>query len=149
MEHQIGHHKLVSNKRQWNNYCPRRGFAPARGGIIEPPRRYSKKEKCIQYTRKNLDSESFSPQRISGIAVIQPAKDLWDCPQARKGSPGLPWCLSLSDSLRLQSRRHLSFAIDHAKWNIGFLSASVLICGRNTLRTPASQAISRLAVEWC
>ena len=25
----------------------------------------------------------------------------------------------------------LSFAIDRAKWKIGFLSASVLICGRN------------------
>ena len=43
--------------------------AKTRGGIIEPPRRYSKKEKLLMISKpdKNFDSESFSPQRISGI----------------------------------------------------------------------------------
>ena len=53
-----------------------------------------------------------------------------------------------SKSFRAYQKKLAGYA-PGAKWNIGFLSASVLICGRNTLRTPASQAVSRLAVEWC
>ena len=64
-----------------------------------------------QYTRKNLDSESFSPQRIL--------------------VPGsfLAWASFVS----LESRQA-------SLWQLialnGSLSASLLICGRNTLRTP-------------
>ena len=112
----------------------------------------------------SLGLPASSPQRISGITRKQPAKDLLDYPQAtRKGSRGLPasspqrdlWdypqagkC-ARKDSCSWVFPRlafvgvlpGLSFAIDHAEWNIGFLSASVLIYGRNMIRTPASQAM--------
>ena len=101
----------------------------------------------------SLGLPASSLQRVSGITRKQPAKGLWDYPQAaHKGSLGLPAsrkvcpkgfsclghfspCLGVICVIGVSSG--LSFAIDHAKWNIDFLSTSVLICRRNTLRMPA------------
>ena len=66
------------------------------------------------YTRQNLDSESFSPQRIFGTAA------------SRKVCPKGFWFLGVVCVVGVSPG--LPFAIDRAKWNIGFPSTFVLIC---------------------
>ena len=89
-----------------------------------------------------LNSESFSPQRISGIA-----REPESVPEIKKLKGFL--CLGhfsprLGVSCVVRVSPGLSFAIDHSKWNIGFLfAASVFICGRNTLRMPASPQVAQ------
>ena len=55
------------------NFLPPQGFHPRRHN--RTPRVEIVRKKMVQYTRKNLDSQLFSPQRISGTAR-KPAKDL-------------------------------------------------------------------------
>ena len=101
------------------------GFWP-RG---QNPRRHNRTPREDKARKKNC-----SYQKKSRFRVIQPAKDLWDCPQAaRKGSMGLPasrkvcpkgfLCLGhfspRLDVICVGVSSGLSFLIDHAKWNIG------------------------------
>ena len=103
---------------------------PRRHNNPPPPRIYSiNKEELLMISipEKTSIQESYSPQRIYGI-VRKPAKDLWDCPCLGLFSP----CLGVICVVGVSPG--LSFAIDRPKWNIGFLSASVLKCGRITLK---------------
>ena len=141
---------------------PTSAFAPAKGlwdcpQAAHNPRSHNGITRHVDIARKEkllMGLPASSPQRVSGIAKVkQPTKGLWDYPQAaRKGSLGLPAsrkvcpkgfsCLGhfspfLGVICVIGVSSGLSFAIDHAKWNIDFLSTSVLICRRNTLRMPA------------